>query len=377
MRATAPTRGSCARPSPSTSRPAPGWWISAAGRCRCSTPRASSRSTSRRAAAPASSTSRTWAGSSSRSRLRHVPPACADQQRRSSGPAAGAVHHGAHGDRRRGRRRLPLPLRGWRVPAGRQRVQPAQGLGPLPRTPGSLPRRRDDGRDRRDRDAGPAGQDVEGHHRRPDRERRAPEPLRNELSVEPRSGCRVTGASWRRASPAPVTPASRSPSSSSCRRTTGRHCGTRWSRRAPCPSGSRPRHPAAGGRPPPVRPRARDRPGRQRDPHLQLPAGDVRRQLLAAQRGLHRPPPAGASAEGVRAHPAARLLTDPGPAPPHTAGGRDRPRHRPGGSAAGPRRGRRRALRRRDSPRLDHQRHGRPVLGTGGPRPLLAPDGGA
>ena len=52
-----------------------------------------------------------------------------------------------------------------RVPAGRQRLQPAQGLGPLPRPPRALPRRRDDRRDRRDRDGGPAGQDVAGHPR--------------------------------------------------------------------------------------------------------------------------------------------------------------------------------------------------------------------
>ena len=74
-----------------------------------------------------------------------------------------------------------------------------------------------------------------------------PEPLRNELSVATLR-LPATTASWRRASPAPATPASRSPSSSSCRRTTGRPSGTRWSRRAPCPSGSAPATPC-GSRP--------------------------------------------------------------------------------------------------------------------------------
>ncbi len=66
-----------------------------------------------------------------------------------------------------------------------------------------------------------------------------------------------------------------------------------------------------------------------RDPHLQLPAGDVRRQLLSAQGRVHRPPRSGAAAEGLRAHPAARLLAPGRSAAAHTAGGRDRPRHRP------------------------------------------------
>ena len=53
----------------------------------------------------------------------------------------------------------------------------------------------------------------------------------------------------------------------------------------------RPRHAAPRGRPAALRPRARDRPGGRRDPDLQLPAGDVRGQLLSAQGRLHRPPP--------------------------------------------------------------------------------------
>ena len=61
-----------------------------------------------------------------RSRRGALPPACTDQQRRGAQPAPGAVHDGAHRDRRRGRRRLPLPLRRGRIPARRQRLQPAQ-----------------------------------------------------------------------------------------------------------------------------------------------------------------------------------------------------------------------------------------------------------
>ena len=54
----------CARPStPGTSPPAPGWSTSAAGTCPSSTRPASSPSTSPRAAAPACSTSPTWAAS--------------------------------------------------------------------------------------------------------------------------------------------------------------------------------------------------------------------------------------------------------------------------------------------------------------------------
>ena len=102
-----------------------------------------------------------------------VPPARADQQRRGARPAAGAVHDGAHRDRRRRRRRLPVPLRRGRVPARRQRLEPAQGLGPLPRPPRALPRRRDERRDRRDRDGGPAGPGVARDPCRPDRDRRA------------------------------------------------------------------------------------------------------------------------------------------------------------------------------------------------------------
>ena len=53
----------------------------------------------------------------------------------------------------------------------------------------------------------------------------------------------------------------------------------------------------------------------------------------------------------------------------------DRPRHRPRGSAGA--RGGRRALRRRDLPRVGHERHRRALLGPGGRGPLLHPDRGA
>ena len=70
-----------------------------------------------------------------RPRRRALPPARAHQQRRGARPAAGPVHDRAHAHRRRRRRCLPLPLRGGRVPARRQRRQPGEGLGALPRPP--------------------------------------------------------------------------------------------------------------------------------------------------------------------------------------------------------------------------------------------------
>ena len=135
----------------------------------------------------------------------------------------------------------------------------------------------------------------------------------------------------------------------------------------------RPRHPQARGRPAALRPRARPRPGRTRDPHLQLPAGHVRGQLLTTQGPVHRPPRARETAASVCAHPAPRLLAARRPAAAHPAGGRDRPRHRPRGFAC-PRPRRWLPLRRRDLPRLGDERHRRPVLGPGRGGPLLAAD---
>jgi len=76
-------------------------------------------------------------------------------------------------------------------------------------------------------------------------------------------------------------------------------------------------------------PRAGRRSDGRGDAHLQLPAGDVRGQLLPAQGGLHRPPGAAEAAARLCAHPAARLLLARGPPAAHAARGAHRPRHRP------------------------------------------------
>ena len=122
-------------------------------------------------------------------------------------------------------------------------VQPAQGLGPLPRAR-PLPRRRDDGRDRRDRDGGPAGPDARATSwRRCSRERR---PARAAAQrAEHRRGCRrrfevTIGRTGYTGEPRRLRALRR--------RRARRRSGTRWSARAPCPSGSAPATPC-GSRP--------------------------------------------------------------------------------------------------------------------------------
>ena len=103
--------------------------------------------------------------------------------------------------------------------------------------------------------------------------------------------------------------------------------GRRHARRA-----GRPRHPASRGRPAAVRPRARPRPRGPRDPRHELPAGHLRGQLLAAQGRLRRA--RRRSRRSTRPTPASWRATTRDiarPAAPHTAGGRDRARHRPRG----------------------------------------------
>ncbi len=82
------------------------------------------------------------------------------QQRRRARGLPGAVHDHRRRCRRRPRRRLPVPLRGRRVPARRERGQPPWRLGALPRRGGALRRARAARRYPRDRHAGPAGARV-------------------------------------------------------------------------------------------------------------------------------------------------------------------------------------------------------------------------
>ena len=135
-------------------------------------------------------------------RRRAAPGALAFLQRVLSNNAAaldvrpGPVHLHPHRDRRRHRRRLPLPLRRGRVPAGGQRRQPREGLGPPAGAQLAGPRR-----GRAPATAAPSSADPRGPHasswpcsrcraRSPGRSSPAcstegtlPEPRRNELSV--------------------------------------------------------------------------------------------------------------------------------------------------------------------------------------------------
>ena len=193
-----------------------------------------------------------------------------------------------------------------------------------------------------------AGQGVARHPRRPDRGGRAAGAAAQR--AEPRHpAAAATDASPRRASPAPATPASPSRSSSSWPRTTGRPSGTRWSARAPCPSASAPATPC-GSRPacPLYGHELGVDPEGDEIPIFSCPLATFavsfspRKGDFIGRHALRE------AAARLRAHPAARLLPARGPAAAHAAGGRDRPRHRPRGSA-GARGGRRDATAARPS----------------------------
>ena len=70
----------------------------------------------------------------------------------------------------------------------------------------------------------------------------------------------------------------------------------------------RPGHPAPGGGPAPLRPRAGRRPGGEGDPGLRRAGGQVRRELLGAEGGLHRPGGPGRAVRGLQAHHGPGLL---------------------------------------------------------------------
>ena len=181
-----------------TSRSARRWSNSAAGRCRCSTPPASSRSTSRRAAAPGSSTCRTWGASCSAARRPAVPPARADQQRGRAGPAAGAVHDVANA-RPAGRWTTRTCTASSRTSTCSWSTPPtASRTGSTSRTHLRLPRRGADRRDRRDRDARAAGPCEPRHPGRPHRDRDAPGPVPQRAELR---DARAAGSVQREAPP--------------------------------------------------------------------------------------------------------------------------------------------------------------------------------
>ena len=95
-----------------------------------------------------------------------------------------------------------------------------------------------------------------------------------------------------------------------------------------------PRHAAAGGGAPPVRPRAGHGSRGPGDTHLRLAPGPVRGQLQRAEREFHRPRPAGAAVRGVPEHPDGTTGTGScrRAAPPRATRQPARPGNRPPGS---------------------------------------------
>ena len=153
-------------------------------------------------------------------------------------------------------------------------------------------------------------------HRRRARRRRAPARARPEQPL--RGEARRRG---RRSSPGPGTPANRSASSSSCLPPrVAERSGTGSSGLGASPD--RPggtRHPAPGGGPAPLRPRAGHRPRRQADPRLRLPAGTPGGELQRPEGRLRRPGGAGPPVRRLPPGDAPRLRRSPRPAPGHQA----------------------------------------------------------
>ena len=227
-------------------------------------------------------------------------------------------------------------------------------------------------RDRRDRHGGPAGpasRDILGGLIESGG---LPEPLRNELSV---ATLRLPGdgASWRHASPAPATPASPSLRALRRRRTTGRPSGTRWSPRAPCPPASAPATPCGS------RPACRSTATSWASTRTasEIPIFGCPLATFAVSFSPLKGDFIGRAGAGAPARAYARilqrdysLLADlPRLTRPVAVTGRGIAREGAPVYAE-----RRRPLRRRDPARLGDQRHRRPLLGSRGRRPVLAPD---
>ena len=231
----------------------------------------------------------TWAASSLRGAgAARLPAARPHQQRRGAGPVAGAVHLHPH---RRPAAPSTTPTSTassrtstcwWSTPPTAQRTGSTSSGHARAASPTSSSTRRAPARSPCSPCRARASREIlAGPHRARRAARAAPQRARSRRCDHRPAARRACG------SPAPATPASRSASSCSCRRSDGAgRSGTCSSRAGAVPvRPRRARHPAPGGRPAALRPRAgRSTPRATRSPSLSCPLATLRGELLAAAR---------------------------------------------------------------------------------------------